>query len=102
MARSGPAKPREMKTLRSRCGVRASALPPSFRSARSFTSAPVAPAILSPVTLPTASSTERKHRVRDYLETPMLLLPAIDIMFLGAERFDLMSADWVPAVAHSA
>jgi hypothetical protein len=57
MARGGP--PKEMKTLRSRCGVRASALPPSFRSARSFTSEPVAPAILSPVLVPTASSTER-------------------------------------------
>jgi hypothetical protein len=30
-----------------------------FRSARSFTSEPVAPAILSPVLVPTASSTER-------------------------------------------
>jgi hypothetical protein len=37
MARGGP--PKAMKTLRSRCGVRASALPPSFRSARNFTSA---------------------------------------------------------------
>jgi hypothetical protein len=35
-------------------GARASALPPSFCSARNFTPAPVAPAILSPVTLPTA------------------------------------------------
>ncbi len=44
MARGGP--PEGMETLRSRCGVRASALPPGFRPARSFTSAPVAPAIL--------------------------------------------------------
>jgi hypothetical protein len=57
MARGGP--PKAMKTLRSRCGVRASALPPSFRSARNFTSEPVVPATLSPVLLPTASSTER-------------------------------------------
>jgi hypothetical protein len=56
MARGGP--PKAMKTLRSRCGVRASALPPSFRSARNFTSAGSADD-LSPVILPTASSTER-------------------------------------------
>ncbi len=34
------------------CGASASALPPSFRSARSFTSEPVIPAILSPVLVP--------------------------------------------------
>ncbi len=39
-----------MKHLAHTMWGRASALPPGFRPARSFTSAPVAPAILSPVT----------------------------------------------------
>jgi len=44
-----------MKMLRSRSGASASALPPSSRLARSFTSVPVAPTILSPALLKTAS-----------------------------------------------
>ncbi len=56
-ARGGP--PKRMKTLRKVYAASASALPPSFRSARSVTSVPVAPAISSLVFLRTASSTER-------------------------------------------